>query len=105
MSDEPSSPREVRVRGGAGREAWTRLNRARTLIAFLVGVIVVLAIGQWLTAMALWVYIQRAEGGPTAKSLDSIFSLCCLGLNLLAALGGGWAGVRFLRSRDGLEDK
>jgi hypothetical protein len=75
-------------------------SHAWLVIAFLLGVIVLQWVFHALTAIALFAYMGRVEGSPTAKTLDSVFfGFGCVTASAVLSLIGGWVGAKALAKR------
>jgi len=75
------------------------LTSLRLAVAFLVSVVLLQWICHFLTAVAMFSYMDAVKVGPTAKTLDSVFyGFCCVGLTALVSLIAGYVGMRSLKS-------
>src|SRR5262245_28459649 len=83
------------------RDLTSKLTTLRLAVAFLVGVVVFQWLCHFLTAMAVFSYMDAALVGPTAKTLDSAFyGFGCVGFTALLSLLAGIFGMRALKRND-----
>ena len=87
--------------GGWSRGLTSKLASLRLAVAFLVAVVIFQWICHFLTAVAMFSYMNAARIGSTAKTLDSVFyGFCCVGFTAVVSLAAGLAGIRALKRND-----
>lgn len=74
-----------------------RLYSLRAAVAFLIGALVFQWLCHVLTAFAMSAWMAKAQGGPTAQILDSVFAYACIGVATVLSLVAGFGGVLILR--------
>src|SRR5262245_58460981 len=97
MDENPYEAPKVET-GRWSRDVASKLKSLRLAVAFLVSVVAFQWVCHFLTATAMFAYMDAARVGPTAKTLDSAFyGFCCVGFTALMSLLAGTLGMRALK--------
>jgi hypothetical protein len=100
MDENPYEAPKV-AGGGSERDLTSKLTSLRLVLAFLVSVVAFQWVCHFLTATAMFSYMEAARVGPTAKTLDSAFyGFCCVGFTAILSLAAGIVGMRALKRND-----
>jgi len=98
MDVNPYEPPKVAA-GGWTRSLTGELAALRSAVALLATIVVVQWVCHFLTAVAMFTYMDAARVGPTAKTLDAVFyGLGCVGFTAVLAICAGIAAKRTLRT-------
>ena len=97
MVKNPYESPALQVPGG--RTLLDKVRTLRSIVAALCGAIVFQWFCHLATALAMVSWMEKVEGAPTSKTLDSLFSgFLCVGTTALLALGPAFFAWRYIRS-------